>query len=73
MYVYTRTNVLLPEWILMQHGTISDEKFTSIIKKYLLRYSNYQFINLNYPFAVCDRIDEKTERRKKRREQPSFR
>jgi hypothetical protein len=65
--------VLLPEWILVQQGKISEDKFRSTIQQYLLRYKNYQFVKFEYPFAVCDRIDEKTERRKKRREQPSYR
>jgi hypothetical protein len=66
MYIYTRTNVLLPEWILEKKLTASEHEFSSIIKNYLLRYQNYQFICFEYPFAVCDRIDDVKERRKKR-------
>ena len=63
----TRTKVLLPEWILKQQSTISEQKFLSIVREYLTRYPNYQLISVNNGFAVCDRIDDFEQKKVKKK------
>jgi siderophore synthetase component len=66
MITYTQTNVLLPEWILKQQSSLSEQKFLSIVREYLTRYPNYQFVSVNNGFAVCNREDEVKNKKIKR-------
>lgn len=72
MFSYDITKILLPKWILEQHDLLTEKQFLLIVREYLIRYQFYQFVRFDYPFAICDRITEVKERRK-RREQSHFR
>lgn len=63
---YTRTKVLLPEWILIQKSSLTEAVFLTIVRKYLIRYENYSLINLEGPFAICEREDEIKVNKKRR-------
>jgi hypothetical protein len=65
MFRYTRCRVLLPERITKEKCTWSEQNFLFIIRNYLnTRYPNYQFIQEENGFAICDREDEVKERKK---------
>lgn len=67
MLIYTRCRVLLPERITKQKGKLTEPYFLLIIKNYLIKgYQNYKLIRFEDGFAICDRIDDVQERRKKK-------
>jgi hypothetical protein len=65
MLKYTRCRVLVPERILKEKVNWTELNFLFMIRNYLIRYPNYQFIRSEGPFAICDRVDEVNERRKR--------
>jgi hypothetical protein len=67
MLTETRCRVLLPERITREKSKWTEHNFLFIVKNYLItRYPNYKFIREEDGFAICDRIDDVEERRKKR-------
>jgi hypothetical protein len=62
----TRSRVLLPNRILKQQPSLSEQNFLDMVLNYLTRYPNYHFIKVENEFAVCDRVDEAKGRRPKR-------
>lgn len=66
MIIYSRTNILLPEWILKQEKDLTEQKFLKVVQEYLARYKNYEFIKISGCFAECDRIDDIEEKRRKK-------
>lgn len=64
MLIYTRCRVLLPERILKEKNNWTENNFLFMIRNYLIRYPNYQFIREENGFAICDREDDVEERRK---------
>jgi hypothetical protein len=65
MLTYTRCRVLVPERILKEKSNWSENNFLFMIRNYLIRYPNYQFIRVDGPFAICDRIDDVKEGRRR--------
>lgn len=66
MLIHTRTNVLLPESILRQQSSLSEQEFLKLVLKYLTRYPNYRLVTVNNGFAVCDREDDKQLKKRKK-------
>lgn len=58
MFLGRKTNVVLPQWITCQRGSLSDDDFNTIVCKYLQRYKNYHLREVIGNFAVCDCYDE---------------
>jgi hypothetical protein len=65
MTTFTRCKVLIPERILKEKATVSEQNFIFLVRNYLVRYPNYQFIDVENRFAVCDRMDEEQKSRGK--------
>lgn len=65
MLKYTRCRVLLPARILKEKPKWTERNFLFMVQNYLNRYPNYRFIRVEDSFAICDRVDEVKERRKK--------
>lgn len=63
MFKYTSCKVLLPERILKEKQNWTEQNFLFIVRNYLIRYPNYKFINVEGPFAICDREDEETKKK----------
>lgn len=65
MLKYTRCKVLFPERILKEKSNWTENNYLFMVRNYLIRYPNYQFIRVEGPFAICDRVDEVVERRRR--------
>jgi hypothetical protein len=64
--IQSTTNVVLPEWLLTQRSTLPERDFRFEVLKYLQRYKNYHFQEVQGGYAICIREDAiETERRKK--------
>jgi hypothetical protein len=66
MLKYTRFRVLLPERILKEKPKVTDNDFLYMAQKYLVRYPDYRLIRVEGSFAICDRVDESRERRRRK-------
>lgn len=66
MFVNNKTNVLLPQWLLDQQATLSEQNFLALVRKYFTRYPDYELVRVENGFVVCVYpVRKKTKRRKK--------
>lgn len=49
------TNVLLPRWIWEQKDRITEKELRYLVYKYLVRYKDYELIEVQGDFAICRR------------------
>jgi hypothetical protein len=51
--------------IVKEKDNWTEQNFDFMVRNYLLRYPNYKLVYIEGQFAICDRVDEVTERRKR--------
>lgn len=49
------TRVLLPRWIWEQKDKISEKELRYLVYKYLVRYKDYELIEIKGDMAICRR------------------
>mgnify|MGYP001004199105 CR=1 FL=1 len=69
MILINKTNVVLPDWLLEQQKTLTEEQFLNNVRGYLLRYADHELVRVEDGLAVCHferkETDKRPERRKK--------
>ncbi|WP_099157300.1 hypothetical protein [Virgibacillus ndiopensis] len=51
--------VLLPKWIFTQ--STNEQELNKLVLQYMQRYPNYVLIYIENEFAICERIDLRSE------------
>jgi len=68
--IISKSNVVLPDWLLDQQATLSEQSFLSNVRNYLLKYPEYELVKVEDGLAVCHFYTEekklKTKRRRKK-------